>query len=101
MKSNYGEIFSFANKLNFDDSSILAKLLIMEQEVIDNCPSDNLLEVKFLNVEIFCVFEVRLEVTNILLTRGNVLHWKLIYLQKNDISILKPNVKIFRLSLHI
>ena len=56
----------------------------------------NFFEVIRLNVEILCAFEVRSEVTNILLTRDNVLCQKSIYLQKNEISIFKHNVKVFR-----
>ena len=43
IKSNYGEIFSFPNKLKFDDSNICTKLLIREQIIINNCPSDTLI----------------------------------------------------------
>ena len=35
-----------------------------------------------LNAEMFLAFKVQLEVTNVLLTRGNTLHRKRIYLQK-------------------
>lgn len=56
----------------------------------------NFFEVIRLNVEILCAFEVRSEVTNIILTRDNVLCQKSIYLQKNEISIFKHNVKVFR-----
>ena len=49
-----------------------------------------------MNVEIFCTFEVRLEVTNILGTRDNVLHQTRTYLQKNESSIVKHNGKVFR-----
>ena len=56
----------------------------------------NFFEVIRLNVEILCAFEVRSEVTNIILTRDNVLRQKSIYLQKNEISIFKHNVKVFR-----
>lgn len=55
----------------------------------------NFFEVIRLNVEILCAFEVRSEVTNIILTRDNVLCQKSIYLQKNEISIFKHNVKVF------
>ena len=40
IKSNYGNIFSFPNKLKFDDSKICTKLLIKEQKIVNNCPSD-------------------------------------------------------------
>ena len=49
-----------------------------------------------LNVEIFCAFEIRPEITNIVVTRGNISHWKRIYLQKHESSIFKLNVKAFR-----
>ena len=48
-----------------------------------------------MNVEIFRTFELRLETTNILVTRDNILHRKRIYLQKkkkNESSIFKHNV---------
>ena len=48
------------------------------------------------NVEIFCALEVRSEVTNNLVTRDNILHRKRIYLQKDESSIFKHNVKVFR-----
>ena len=56
----------------------------------------NFFEVIRLNVQIFCAFEVRPEVTNILVTRDNTLHQKRIYLKKNENSIFKYNVKAFR-----
>ena len=56
----------------------------------------NFFEVIRVNVQIFCAFEVRPEVTNILVTRDNTLHRKRIYLKKNEISIFKYNVKVFR-----
>ena len=88
INSNYGDIFSLPNKLKFDDSNNCAKLLIREQKVINNCPFDTLIsfEVIPLNVEIFCAFEERPEVTNLLVTRDNMLHRKRIYLQKNESS---------------
>ena len=49
-----------------------------------------------MSVEIFSAFEVRPETTNILVTRDNVLHQKRIYLQKNENSIFKPDIKVFR-----
>ena len=36
----YGDIFSFPNKLKFDDSNFCKKLLIRKQKIIHNCPSD-------------------------------------------------------------
>ena len=56
----------------------------------------NFFEVIRMNVQIFCAFEVRPEVTNILVTRDNTLHRKRIYLKKNESSIFKYNVKVFR-----
>ena len=47
----------------------------------------NFFEIILLNIKIFCAFEVRLEVANILVTTDNVLHRKLIYLQNNESSI--------------
>ena len=47
-----------------------------------------------LNTEIFSAFEVWPEVTNILVTRDNVLNRKRIYLQKNGSSIFRDDVKI-------
>ena len=49
-----------------------------------------------MSVEIFSTFEVRPETTNILVTRDNVLHQKRIYLQKNESSVFKPDIKVFR-----
>ena len=57
-------------------------------------------EVIRLNVEIFYAFEVRSDVANIFVTRDNILHRKRIYLQKNESSILKNNVKVFRNNSH-
>ena len=45
------------------------------------------------DVAIFCAFEVRPEVINILVTRNNVLRGKCIYLQK--CFIFKHSVKVF------
>ena len=42
VKSNYGEIFLFPNMLKYDDINICTKLLIREQKIINNCPSDTL-----------------------------------------------------------
>ena len=42
MKLNYGDKFSFPNKLKFDDSNICTKLLIMEEKII-NCPYNTLI----------------------------------------------------------
>lgn len=47
----------------------------------------NFFEIILLNIKIFCAFEVRLEVANILVTTDNALHRKLIYLQNNESSI--------------
>ena len=46
IKSNYGEIFFLPNKLKFDGSSICTKLLIREQKIINNFPSDMLISLK-------------------------------------------------------
>ena len=46
--------------------------------------------------ECFCAFEVRPEVTNVLVTRENILHQKSIYLPKCKSFIFKHKVKIFR-----
>ena len=46
IKSNYGDIFFFPNKLKFDDSNIGTKLLIWEQKIIHNCQSDTLISLK-------------------------------------------------------
>ena len=40
IKSNYANKFSFPNKVKFDDSNIFTKLLIREQKIVNNCPSD-------------------------------------------------------------
>ena len=39
IKSNSGDIFSFPNKLKFDDSNICTKLLIREQKIINVRPT--------------------------------------------------------------
>ena len=46
IKSNYSDIFSFPNKLKFDDSNICTKLWIREQKIINNCPFDTLISLK-------------------------------------------------------
>ena len=46
IKSNYGDIFSFPNKLKFDDSNICTELLILKQKIVDNCPSNMLIPLK-------------------------------------------------------
>ena len=46
IKSSYDDIFFFPNKLKFDNSNICSKLLIMQQEIIINCPSDKLISLK-------------------------------------------------------
>ena len=46
MKLTYGYIFTFPNKLKFDDYSLSAKLLIMEQKMVNDCPSDTLISFK-------------------------------------------------------
>ena len=56
----------------------------------------NFSEVISLIVQIFCAFKIQPEVANTLVTRDNILHRKGIYLQKNESSIFKYNVKIFR-----
>ena len=43
----------------------------------------------------FCAFEVRPKVTNILVTRYNILQWKSIYLQKSQSSILSTMLRYF------
>ena len=68
-------MFSFQNKLKFDNTNICTIRL---------------------NIEIFRAFEVRPELTNILVTRDNILHRKRIYFQKDESSIFKNNVKVFR-----
>ena len=46
IKSNYNDLFSFPNKLNSDNSNICTKLLIREQKISNNCPSDTLISLK-------------------------------------------------------
>ena len=46
IKSNYGDIFFFPNKLKFDDSNIGTNLLIWEQKIIHNCPCDTIISLK-------------------------------------------------------
>ena len=50
----------FSSQTNSNDSDIFTTLLIREQKINNNCPSDTLisLEVICLNVEIFSAFEV-------------------------------------------
>ena len=50
----------FPSQTNSNDSDIFTTLLIREQKINNNCPSDTLisLEVICLNVEIFSAFEV-------------------------------------------
>ena len=85
MKFSYGDVFSFLNKLKFDDRNTCTKLLIMEQKIINNCPSDTLISynlyfwmLKFfvlLKLHFLCFFalQLRSEVTNILVARENAL----------------------------
>ena len=68
-KLNYGYIFSFPNNFKFDHRNICTNFLIKEQKIINNCSFDMLIS---LDVEIFCVFEVRPDDTYILVTRDNV-----------------------------
>ena len=87
MKFSYGDRFSFPNKLTCDNNNICTKLLIMKLKIINNCPSNTLICLKPLfshSFKIFFEFEVRPEVTNIFITRDNVLHRKRIYLQINE-----------------
>ena len=46
MKLNDDDIFSFPNKIKFDDSNICTKLLILEPKTINNCPSDTSISLK-------------------------------------------------------
>ena len=46
IKSNYDDIFSFLNKLKFDDSNIYTKLLVSEQKIINICPFNTLISLK-------------------------------------------------------
>ena len=64
--------------------------------MIDNCPSDTLNPLKS-SFECWNIlsFWSTLEVTNILVTRDNVLYLKRICLQKNERFIFKDNVKVF------
>ena len=50
----------FSSQTNSNDSDIFTTLLIREQKINNNCPSDTLisLEVICLNIEIFSAFEV-------------------------------------------
>ena len=46
IKSSCSDIFSFPNKLKCDDSNICTKILIREQKIVNNCPSDMLISLK-------------------------------------------------------
>ena len=46
MKLNYGGIFPLPSKLKFDDNNICTMLLIMEQKIINDCPSGTLISLK-------------------------------------------------------
>ena len=81
-------------------SSNLMKVIFVQtfwlgirKSLIIICPASNFFEVICLNVETFCAFELRLEVTNIFVTRDKILHQKRIYLQKNESFIFKYSVK--------
>ena len=94
--SNYGDIFSFPNKLKFDDNNICLKLLIREQKIINNnCPSNSLICLKsyIWMLKHFALLRYNRELQ---VTRDNILHRKRIYLQKHERSIFKHNVKAFR-----
>ena len=45
LKLNYGDIFSFPNKLKFE--TFVQFFLIMEQKIINNCPSNTLISLKY------------------------------------------------------
>ena len=46
INSDYGDIFSFLNKLKFDDSKICTKLMITEQKIINYFLSGTLFSLK-------------------------------------------------------
>ena len=46
IKSNYGDIFSFPNKLKFDESNICANVLIRDRKIINNNLSGKLISLK-------------------------------------------------------
>ena len=64
----------FPSQTNSNDSNICTTLLIREQKINNNCPSDTLisLEVICLNVEIFSAFEVLQAIYYV----GNVFSYK-------------------------
>ena len=95
IKSSYGNIFSFPNKLKFDDSNICTKRLIREQRIIHNCPSNTLISLKSY-VWMFKYFVLLKYGWKLQITRDSILHGKLICIQKNESSIFKYNAKVFR-----
>ena len=46
IKSNYGDIFSFPNKLKFDESNICTNVLIRDQKIINNNLPGKLISLK-------------------------------------------------------
>ena len=88
IKSNYGNLFPPQTSSNFMIVRFAQSCWLREQK-INNCPSDTLISLKSYvkNVEMFCAFEVRLEVTNTLVTRDNILHRKRTYLQKKKMEV--------------
>ena len=89
--SNYGDIFSFLNKLKFDNSNICTNLLIREQKIIHNFPFKDI----HLNVQIFCAFEVLPENTNLFVSSETYIRNVFIN-KKTKSSIFLYHVKVFR-----
>ena len=67
IKLHSDAIISFPNKLKINHITIFTNLLILQQKIINTyCPPDMLIFLKSaLNVEIFCSFGIRSDVTNI------------------------------------
>ena len=71
IKLNCGGTFSFLNMLKLDHINIFTKLLIMEHNIVNKCPPDTLILLvswHWMLKLIFCAFEVRQILPNILVT---------------------------------
>ena len=81
IKSSYGNIFSFPNKLKFDDSNICTKRLIREQKIIHNCPSNTLIYLKSY-VWMFKYFELLKYGWKLQITRDSIYYMENLFIYK-------------------
>ena len=88
---------SFPNNLRFNDSNICPKFMISEQKITNNCPSNTLIFLKSYvwMLIFFCVWSAAGS-CKYRSNSGNKLNRKRIYFQKDESSIFKHSVKVFR-----